>query len=709
MMKLPADLEIHKINNNTKDVYCALDFARLLPPNDPVSPFTNLFRPEYMADYVDSPISADCFCGFGSINRDTLNSAAMDEIEVFEKLHIPNFCKKLLTFARNGRDLSLALHRYGINIRYLGKIRKMVDTNIEIQRIALREMVARTIKDKINHKLQKLKEHSPIYSFTVYRQAMCEFYVSKVFNGESEFWFDSSKIKAKILHKFGNEALSDEELLDDYNLTKSFDLFKDPSELEEYTGIKVTFDIAISNSYEFIPKVKEMQIVSVALNTSTSNQIKRECENTRDMEKRKILTFKAIESIRWSEGEEISYLMNLLKNPTYRKAVSDALIDISRSPSGRVSIVSLGYIEDILGALNPEEQRKFNDDFDTRKNLARAVRNLSSYDRASKALFECENSSSYLMANLTRIDQVETVFNIMMVIWNITYKCAPESLREYGSKEIFKKLQNCLTLCDGQNRYKLIQILGNIVKNRNSHRYILKEKIAKKYIQVMKLTSSKDEYLGIIHILNTILPLHRFNYLRKNADTRKIIEKALEFDFDSRSSDLADLSRFITFLLKYDNKQLKLQESVIKIEQRFPEISFASLIKDYNQRNCNTNPSDYGEYGTDVTTNVSTLFHANDVRCKDYNTNVSTRYHMELNRTTNLSKYESSSMHDLTSSEDDSAFTAEVFNSNNNRKLVHSQVASRFDNIQPIKKRHKKGKNRKLTRQTSQRNSRFAV
>eukprot|EP01127_Copromyxa_protea_P008634 TRINITY_DN1984_c0_g1_i2.p1 TRINITY_DN1984_c0_g1~~TRINITY_DN1984_c0_g1_i2.p1 ORF type:complete len:1938 (+),score=281.60 TRINITY_DN1984_c0_g1_i2:553-5814(+) len=160
----PGDIEGH-IGQDGR--HYVLDFGRVMPPeapnrNNPNALFYNLLRPEFVRKFP-TRLCSDAFSGWlASEKSETVHEINSDAESatryLFEKV-IPDFAEwadtgdnwKLL---RTSSKLVSEVHRRGINLRHLGKIRHL-SQNTRIQRILLTEIVSRTLKNCLRLKLRE--------------------------------------------------------------------------------------------------------------------------------------------------------------------------------------------------------------------------------------------------------------------------------------------------------------------------------------------------------------------------------------------------------------------------------------------------------------------------------------------------------------------------------------------------------------------------
>eukprot|EP01118_Nematostelium_gracile_P006177 TRINITY_DN1987_c0_g1_i1.p1 TRINITY_DN1987_c0_g1~~TRINITY_DN1987_c0_g1_i1.p1 ORF type:complete len:887 (+),score=181.40 TRINITY_DN1987_c0_g1_i1:68-2728(+) len=159
----PADLEGHKGSDGN---YYLLDFSRVFPPEAPVTGvknahLSNLLRPEFVASYP-MPLCSDAFAGFIRNSHTTENQEVIQATNHLLKVLLPKFVRgELMSQMEEARQqgiledfrLTEAIHRNGINCRYLGLVRKHTK-DIEFKSIILVEIIARVFKNNLKQKLR---------------------------------------------------------------------------------------------------------------------------------------------------------------------------------------------------------------------------------------------------------------------------------------------------------------------------------------------------------------------------------------------------------------------------------------------------------------------------------------------------------------------------------------------------------------------------
>jgi hypothetical protein len=251
----PGDIEGHL---GTDGRYYLLDFARLMPPEAPPSSqsdayadravFYKMLRPEIVKEF-HVPLSSDAFTGWSKYDNDIVASERdireatkkmFDEViptlaRDLDDTDISDFFERVLKEdAANDVDYLLVklnkqtntvyeMHRRGINMRHIGRLRKLVK-NKYWRIMLLSEAMSRCIKHQIRYKMRKAVKNS----IGVSSESSCKDLVLEhvnIFFGSSResdrFW--KKKIKRVSAKKFPG-LLTALERKPSYDLRKSLSL-----------------------------------------------------------------------------------------------------------------------------------------------------------------------------------------------------------------------------------------------------------------------------------------------------------------------------------------------------------------------------------------------------------------------------------------------------------------------------------------------------
>ncbi|EGG19946.1 hypothetical protein DFA_07055 [Cavenderia fasciculata] len=210
----PGDLEIHKSTIDSK--FYALDFGRLFPPLFPLKEkreiFYKLFRPEFLK-LNSIALSSDVFSGWSS--KDVDKSIHEQEVKLATDRLLNDHLKEMVVqletdwtrgYLNFSSDLGIELHKKGMNLGLLGRIRSITNPFIQNEKnqtlvgLILCEMVARVLKQAYKQELCKLKIHhqsdSPVILATVQ-------FLNRILSKKNSFWF--LDIKQMIQEKYNQD------------------------------------------------------------------------------------------------------------------------------------------------------------------------------------------------------------------------------------------------------------------------------------------------------------------------------------------------------------------------------------------------------------------------------------------------------------------------------------------------------------------------
>ena len=296
----PTDIEGHI---GTDKRFYVIDFARVFPPTaekDVAKSFLyKLFRPEFIKSYK-IPLSSDGFSKFGKHNAKEHNTEIVEATKYLLEIMIPKFAKEELinlfpigSSSSSGcsndslidnnnyieiQNITEIVHRAGINVRYLGLIRNY--TSDYLKPCILNEICSRAIKNKLRKLLRKKSNGLTHPQEDLFRQAAINF-LNIILGHDtdnvsaSNFWKKS--IKKKILKGFGENALTNEEKNQDFDLRKNINIYLLFKRVQQLTGVGLTkqaqrdlknnpesFRIVQSDINKVAAKVKHMNIISLA-------------------------------------------------------------------------------------------------------------------------------------------------------------------------------------------------------------------------------------------------------------------------------------------------------------------------------------------------------------------------------------------------------------------------------------------------------------
>jgi hypothetical protein len=218
----PGDLEVHKGLDGFRYM---IDFARTFPPEapgehpNPQCIFYKLLRPELVRTN-SRPLSSDAFSGWQSTDSqsETMNADVSDATKRLHEAVIPSYPQQNFLnpdfqahFRSEVCNIS-DLHRRGINLRHLGRVRaemfKVVEDNDSLYLV---EMICRTLKSYISMRFRSLMDDLIIFAEEPFRnEALLLFNLVAQPSAASDFWH--VRVKQLIQRKYGSLALRPEEM-----------------------------------------------------------------------------------------------------------------------------------------------------------------------------------------------------------------------------------------------------------------------------------------------------------------------------------------------------------------------------------------------------------------------------------------------------------------------------------------------------------------
>eukprot|EP01126_Amoeba_proteus_P012539 TRINITY_DN1516_c0_g1_i12.p1 TRINITY_DN1516_c0_g1~~TRINITY_DN1516_c0_g1_i12.p1 ORF type:complete len:473 (+),score=67.82 TRINITY_DN1516_c0_g1_i12:1047-2465(+) len=131
----------------------------MMPPERSKNPFSALIRPEWSKKQVNS-LSSDVYTGWSvEQERDEFNRRSSAAFTKLKRIQIPNFAK-FLTDKQNEANITSdnlvrEAHRFGINVRHLGRVRQYTSPNSKASKLLLLEMISRCLKNILNEGLRE--------------------------------------------------------------------------------------------------------------------------------------------------------------------------------------------------------------------------------------------------------------------------------------------------------------------------------------------------------------------------------------------------------------------------------------------------------------------------------------------------------------------------------------------------------------------------
>ncbi|KAL6059841.1 Clu domain-containing protein [Balamuthia mandrillaris] len=234
----PADLEGHKGSDGR---FYLLDFSRVFPPEFPkpgvqMAHLFRLLRPEFVREWP-KPLCSDAFSGFikhfdMEQHNEEIKAATRHLISVV----IPSYADILSIMIKEARQktdglenfsLTEALHSKGINIRYLGMLRRYM-TDIDCKTLLLVEMCARIVKTNLRLRLRERMRELKLPLEEPYHRLVIDYLNLIIGHSDhsEEYW--TKNLKISLMRKF-ELALTPEEAAENFPLKSILDSFSDAS------------------------------------------------------------------------------------------------------------------------------------------------------------------------------------------------------------------------------------------------------------------------------------------------------------------------------------------------------------------------------------------------------------------------------------------------------------------------------------------------
>lgn len=137
-----------------------------------------------------------------------------------------------------GRALVDRMHRAGVNVRFLGRIRKIV-TDEALKGVLLHEMITRILKNILREKLRILMRKRGALAQEPYKNLVRQFMNNIVLGGKNaeSYLFWTKQLKQYICDKFDTMALSEVEMDEKYDFRVHLDFVRLFKRLQELTRI----------------------------------------------------------------------------------------------------------------------------------------------------------------------------------------------------------------------------------------------------------------------------------------------------------------------------------------------------------------------------------------------------------------------------------------------------------------------------------------
>ena len=218
----PGDIEGHC---GTDGRYYVLDFGRVYPceapgpASAPGSIFYQLLRPE-LCRQSKAPLCSDAFTGFCRFdpNSQQYCEHVKTATHVLFFKEIPEFAERAGEVGYEleliGREhmvrefvrrfsLVVELHRCGINVRHLGRVR-FISTSALVRRVVLSECVFRVVKNAVRASMRQLLNTLSLPRVSPFQQLLCDTY-NLILGASPAFW--ESEVATRLRRKFGERVL----------------------------------------------------------------------------------------------------------------------------------------------------------------------------------------------------------------------------------------------------------------------------------------------------------------------------------------------------------------------------------------------------------------------------------------------------------------------------------------------------------------------
>ncbi len=226
----PCDIEGHLGKDGRMYV---LDFARVFPPETPYidagaprykgGHLYRLLRPELVMQFDGGALSSDAFSGFGQNNMHA-DRLVRQATTFLYSVAIPRFAASMDRDPRLAHpievlhQLSHMLHRAGINVRFIGRVRH-ASSDSTFRSILMSEMLARTVKRHLWSSFRNIQQAQALPSEEPYTSLLIETFnlLIEDTRESADFWF---KVKSDMQRYFGRMSLEPWELSPDYDLRR---------------------------------------------------------------------------------------------------------------------------------------------------------------------------------------------------------------------------------------------------------------------------------------------------------------------------------------------------------------------------------------------------------------------------------------------------------------------------------------------------------
>lgn len=248
----PCDIEGHRAQDGKQYV---VDTARVWPAEAPDarvkgSFLFRLLRPEFVSKY-SKPLSSDVYSRFGETDSFTNNREASEATQYLYNTVITEFAKALEDSSNdikiNENNLVEMVHRAGINLRHMGRIRANLKTP-ELKRVFMLEMVARSLKNRLRSEMRKLSSSNDSQFTNLVLGFFGLIFASSTTpdTGSGTYIFWNTQLKLDVNNYF-QFSLDSEERKRTYDLRTSIDMGMLFVKLQQLAGIKFAENVTVND------------------------------------------------------------------------------------------------------------------------------------------------------------------------------------------------------------------------------------------------------------------------------------------------------------------------------------------------------------------------------------------------------------------------------------------------------------------------------
>lgn len=175
-----------------------------------------MLRPELVAKF-SKPLSPDAFTGWGKHDPDKSihNQEVIEATQWLLNEVIPNFASQLEQLTEEEIErlrLTEELHRHGINVRHLGRVRQCV-TRPSVKAKILNECMARCMNSQLNERLRQLNRELRVPVEDPYRREVLK-YLNEALRYKPKWWKAMTQyISEKYTHCLTDNEMNDSQIL----------------------------------------------------------------------------------------------------------------------------------------------------------------------------------------------------------------------------------------------------------------------------------------------------------------------------------------------------------------------------------------------------------------------------------------------------------------------------------------------------------------